>query len=117
VGIALGCDVYAVHYYQWDVRRPQRTSQQNIAAANVRPLAQLTSARTVQWSRQRLAERLFHLAYQRNGGTHRRLEFGVNGCLIYRFRFYHTPVSGGAIFTVAVFTRCLFYPLPFLPVA
>jgi len=73
VEIALECDVYAVRYYQRDVRRPQRTSQQNIAAANVRPLAQFTSARTVQWSRQRLAERLFRPVYQRNGGTHRRL--------------------------------------------
>ena len=36
------------------------------------------------------------------------LGLGVNGCLIYRFRFYRNPVSGGAIFTVAVFTRCLF---------
>jgi len=41
------------------------------------------------------------------------LGLGVNGCLIYRFRFYRTPVSGGAVFTVAVFTRCLFYRCPF----
>jgi len=64
---------------------------------------------------------------QKTATNIRHFEFGINGCLNYRFRFYRNPVSGGAVFTVAVFTCCLFYRclfyqlpiflLPFLPVA
>jgi len=48
------------------------------------------------------------------------LQFGVNGCLIYRFRFYRNSVSGVPFLPlpflpVAFFTVAFFYPLPFLP--
>ena len=52
---------------------------------------------------------------QKTATNIRHFEFGVNGCLIYRFRFYCNPVSGGAVFTRCLFNNFLFYPLPILP--